>query len=49
MTWQLLWKIMLIFTLCGYAALVCIVCVGGIFNIRDMLKDLLSGDNDQQE
>jgi len=40
MNWGLLWKAVLIFTLCGYALLVIIVIFGGARNIVDMLRDL---------
>jgi len=40
MNWELLWKIVLAFTLAGYAILVIIVIFGGFQNIIDMLKDL---------
>ncbi len=40
MNWTLLWKTVLIFTLCGYGLLVVIVIFGGVKNIVDMLKDL---------
>ena len=40
MNWELLWKVVLIFTLCGYALLVIIVIFGGAKNIVDMLRDL---------
>ncbi len=40
MNWELLWKIVLIFTLFGYGILVIIVIFGGSKNIVDMLQDL---------
>lgn len=40
MNWELLWKIVLFFTLFGYALLVVIVILGGSKNIADMLLDL---------
>jgi hypothetical protein len=40
MNWELLWKIVLIFTLAGYSLLVIIVIFGGVGNIVDMLRDL---------
>jgi hypothetical protein len=40
MNWGLLWKIVLIFTLSGYALLVAAVILGGFRNIVDMLRDL---------
>ena len=40
MSWELLWKIFLIFTLAAYSILVVIVFFGGIRNIIDMFKDL---------
>ena len=40
MNWELLWKIVLIFTLAGYSLLVIIVMIGGARNIVDMLRDL---------
>ena len=42
MNWELLWKIVLLFTLFGYALLVIIVIFGGSKNIVDMLKDLIN-------
>ena len=40
MNWELLWKIVLLFTLFGYSILVVIVIFGGARNIVDMLRDL---------
>jgi len=40
MSWVLLWKCVLAFTLSGYAILVAVVIAGGIKNIVDMLRDL---------
>jgi len=40
MNWELLWKIVLIFTLVGYSLLVIVVIIGGAGNIVDMLRDL---------
>lgn len=40
MNWELLWQSLLLITLFSYSALVVIVFVGGIKNIKDMLKDL---------
>jgi hypothetical protein len=40
MNWELLWKIVLLFTLFGYALLVIIVIFGGSKNIVDMLQDI---------
>ena len=40
MFWELLWKIVLLYTLFGYGLLVLIVIIGGSRNIVDMLKDL---------
>jgi hypothetical protein len=40
MNWELLWKIVLIFTLVGYSLLVIVVIIGGVGNIVDMLRDL---------
>ncbi len=40
MNWELLWKIVLIFTLVGYSLLVIGVIFGGVGNIVDMLRDL---------
>jgi len=40
MNWELLWKVVLIFTLLGYSLLVIIVILGGTSNIVDMLRDL---------
>jgi len=41
MNWELLWKIVLIFTLSGYSLLVIIVIIGGASNVVDMLRDLM--------
>ncbi len=50
MNWELLWKGLLIFTLCGYLLLVIIVIIGGSRNIVDMLRDLAKPpDQDQIE
>jgi hypothetical protein len=40
MSWELLWKTVLIFALFGYGLLVIIVIFGGSKNIVDMLQDL---------
>jgi amino acid transporter len=40
MNWELLWKILLVFTLVGYSLLVIVVIFGGVGNIADMLRDL---------
>ena len=40
MNWELIWKLVLIFTLGGYSLLVIIVIFGGARNIVDMLRDL---------
>ena len=40
MSWQLFWKIVLIFTLGAYSLLVIVVFCGGIGNIIDMLREL---------
>lgn len=40
MNWEILWKIVLIFTLSAYFLLVIIVICGGLRNIADMLEDL---------
>ena len=40
MSWELLWKSILILTLSAYSILVIIVFVGGLKNIKDMFKDL---------
>ncbi len=40
MSWVLLWKCLLIFTLSAYFILVIVVLIGGLGNIRDMFKDL---------
>jgi hypothetical protein len=40
MSWVLLWKSLLILTLSAYSILVIVVFIGGLGNIRDMLKDL---------
>jgi hypothetical protein len=40
MNWELLWKIVLVFTLAGYTLLVIAVILGGVGNIVDMLRDL---------
>jgi hypothetical protein len=42
MDWKLLWKFLLILTLCGYSLLTLIVVIGGIHNIIDMFRDLTS-------
>ncbi|MFC1493497.1 hypothetical protein ACFL6O_06000 [candidate division KSB1 bacterium] len=44
MNWEFLWKIVLLFTLSAYSVLVVIVLIGGIKNLKDMLKDLSSGE-----
>lgn len=46
MNWELLWKIVLLFTLFGYAFLVIIVILGGSKNIVDMLQDLRNPPQD---
>jgi hypothetical protein len=46
MNWELLWKIVLLFTLFGYALLVIIVILGGSKNIVDMLQDLRNPPQD---
>ncbi|MFC1564958.1 hypothetical protein ACFL6G_08490 [candidate division KSB1 bacterium] len=46
MNWEILWKAVLIFTLSAYTILVVTVMIGGIKNLKDMLKDLTSGEND---
>ena len=40
MNWDAFWKAVLIFTLCGYSILVVVVFIGGIGNIKDMLREL---------
>ena len=45
MSWELLWKVFLIATLSMYTLLVVIVSIGGIKNIKDMFKDLMSGES----
>jgi hypothetical protein len=40
MNWELIWKIVLIFTLAAYSLLVIIVSIGGVGNIIEMLRDL---------
>ena len=40
LSWQLIWKIVLIFTLAGYSLLAIVVFCGGIGNIIDMLTEL---------
>lgn len=40
MNWTILWQIILIFTLIGYGLMVMVVLIGGIFNIRDLFRDL---------
>ena len=40
MSWELLWKLVLVFTLSSYLLLVVVVFFGGLKNIKDMLKDL---------
>ena len=40
--WILFWKIILIGTLAAYFVLAIVVTVGGFYNIKDFLKDLLN-------
>jgi len=40
MNWELIWKIVLIFTLVAYSLLAIIVFIGGIGNVIEMLRDL---------
>ncbi len=42
MNWANFWKFLLILTLAGYSLLVVVVAIGGIKNIKAMLKDLKS-------
>ena len=44
MNWELLWKIVLVFTLSAYSILVVIVMIGGAKNLKEMLEDLTSGE-----
>ena len=44
MNWDLLWKITLILTFSTYSILVLVVFVGGINDIKEMLKDLRKDD-----
>jgi hypothetical protein len=46
MTWELLWKLVLILTLGAYATLVVVVFCGGLRNIADMFRDLRAGVNE---
>jgi hypothetical protein len=48
MSWTLLWKSVLLFTLFGYSLLVIVVFFGGIKNIIAMLKDLSAPREEQQ-
>ncbi len=47
MTWTLLWKFVLIFTLSAYSSLVIIVFFGGLRNIVEMLKELSAPREEQ--
>lgn len=49
MNWELLWKIVLVFTLSAYSILMIIVFFGGIGNIVDMLKDLRAPVDSSQD
>jgi len=49
MNWELLWKIVLIFTLISYTFLVVMVFFGGVNNIRDMLRDFRDNADEAQE
>lgn len=40
MSWEILWKAVLILTLLAYSFLVVIVIFGGIRNVIDMLREL---------
>lgn len=40
MSWILLWKFVLMFTLAVYSILVIIVLFGGVKNVLEMFKDL---------
>lgn len=46
MSWSLFWKFILLFTLFGYSILVVVVFFGGIGNIKQMLKDLKSTEEE---
>jgi|GEM_PF-1151216 len=46
MNWTILWQIVLIFTLIGYSLMVTVVLIGGIFNIRDLFRDLSTATPD---
>ena len=48
MNWEMLWKAVLVFTLCGYSILVIIVFIGGLGNIADMLRELRKPADDQE-
>jgi len=50
MSWLLLWKFALVFTLVVYTALVIIVFFGGVKNIFEMFEDLKTpGDNQEAQ
>ena len=40
MSWELLWKMFLLFTLSCYSILVIVVFFGGLKDIKSMFKDL---------
>ena len=40
--WILFWKIILIGTLIAYFSLAVVVAIGGFYNIKDFIKDLLN-------
>lgn len=51
MSWEILWKAVLLLTLSVYSLLVITVIFGGIRNIIDMLRELrmpLQEDSDQE-
>ena len=46
MTWATAWAIVLILTACAFFPLALVVAVGGIRDIRSMLRDLLAETDD---
>ncbi|MFC1730148.1 hypothetical protein ACFL6I_07395 [candidate division KSB1 bacterium] len=42
MNWEIMWKVVLVFTLSSYSVLVVFVFFGGIRNLRDMFRDFRS-------
>jgi hypothetical protein len=47
MSWSILWQIFLILTLGLYSILVVVVLFGGIKDIKEMFKDLISGEESE--